>query len=123
MVSAITCHILDTTLGLPASNVSCELYFLNDGAEILLGNAQTDNDGRIKNWSLRSNDFEWINSVELKSGNYKVRFNTFEYFTKLNRDSFFPFVDIVFRLPETPDNHYHIPLLLSNYGYSTYRGS
>lgn len=118
----ITCHILDTTLGRPAANVLCELSYLSDNSNSVIATALTDNDGRIKDWNLKNESDSWILS-NLRSGIYKVRFNTSDYFSLNNRQTFFPFVDIVFQLPENPDNHYHIPLLLSNYGYSTYRGS
>ncbi|KAG0683287.1 hypothetical protein C6P40_002618 [Pichia californica] len=123
-VSPITCHILDTTTGRPAANVTCELTYLSDSKSSSkpIALATTNNDGRVKNWNLSNENESWILN-ELRSGIYKVRFNTLDYFTKMNRETFFPYVDIVFQLPESPDNHYHIPLLLSNYGYSTYRGS
>lgn len=116
MVSPITCHILDTTVGKPASNVRCELSVVNQltAAVESLGVSQTDADGRVKTWS---------EEVELVPGVYQIRFFTKEYFEKEGRVTFFPFVDITFEIPKKVDNHYHIPLLLSNYGYSTYRGS
>lgn len=130
-VSPITCHILDTTVGRPAANVLCELSYLSASLSTTnttdkpIASAYTNEDGRVKNWELKTpsdNSTAWILS-ELRPGLYKVRFNTLDYFNNMDRETFFPFVDIVFQIPQTPDNHYHIPLLLSNYGYSTYRGS
>lgn len=125
-ISPITCHILDTTTGRPATNVVCELYYLsNPKIDKPIATALTNDDGRVKSWNLiNPSDVEtnWIIS-NLRPGIYKVKFNTLEYFNNLKRETFFPYVDIVFQIPEAVDNHYHIPLLLSNYGYSTYRGS
>ncbi|ODQ48459.1 hypothetical protein PICMEDRAFT_70093 [Pichia membranifaciens NRRL Y-2026] len=124
-VSPITCHILDTTVGRPAANVLCELTYLSSPSSSAIATAYTNADGRVKEWSLANPSdasSEWITS-ELRPGLYKVRFNTLQYFSNMQRETFFPYVDIVFQIPESPDAHYHIPLLLSNYGYSTYRGS
>lgn len=113
----ITCHILDTTTGRPAANVLCELSYLTESNETIV-KALTNSDGRVTNWEGN----HWV-TEELKPGTFRVKFHTFDYFQKMDRETFFPFVDIVFQIGEVPDNHYHIPLLLSNYGYSTYRGS
>lgn len=130
----ITCHILDTTQGKPASNVSCSLFLLGglgdenaSGYSIVsdptpLGTAYTDDDGRIARWTLSATDKD----LELNPGIYKIRFETLEYFKRFPNDSgrtFFPFVEIMFIVENPPDKHYHVPLLLSNYSYSTYRGS
>lgn len=124
-VTPITCHILDTTVGRPAENVLCELSYLSNSNQSPIATAFTNKDGRVKNWNLinpSDASTNWITN-ELRPGLYKVTFKTLEYFTNMKRETFFPFVDIVFQIPQNPDNHYHIPLLLSNYGYSTYRGS
>ena len=109
-MSPITTHILDTTLGKPAEGVSITLYQLqNDWAELARG--ITNSDGRIGN----------LLSEAVPSGTYKLRFDTQAYFDKLGVTTFYPFVDIVFSL--TTGEHYHVPLLLNPFGYSTYRGS
>lgn len=147
-VSPITCHILDTTIGRPAANVACSIFYLGE----LLGNAKeeatyelhdkaafgmarTNGDGRIKNWvhnpKLSAIDKEKVGITssnewtQLRPGVYKIKFLTAKYFYGLreNNRTFFPFVEIVFTIDNPPDNHYHVPLLLSNYSYSTYRGS
>ncbi|GMM34071.1 hypothetical protein DASC09_013960 [Saccharomycopsis crataegensis] len=154
----ITCHILDTTKGKPASNVTCALYQLSANPEYLTNDsidqeviavpnddfkgeipfavARTNDDGRIPQWIIngKSNKLEALGidskSLEwhtLKPGVYKIRFHTKQYFNA-NRDelltrTFFPFVDIHFVVNNPPDKHYHIPLLLSNHSYTTYRGS
>lgn len=154
----ITCHILDTTKGKPAADVTCAIYYLHSapdfltdtdsdnlyetsdkfGQEIPFAIAKTNNDGRIPQWIINkkysglaqvgvnsTNNYEW---ESLKPGIYKIRFHTKHYFLS-NRDSealsksFFPFVDIHFVVSDPPDKHYHIPLLLSNHSYTTYRGS
>ncbi|CDK25652.1 unnamed protein product [Kuraishia capsulata CBS 1993] len=139
----ITCHILDTTRGRPASDVLCEIFSLASFNEPTpFATARTNGDGRIPKWNFSSevsktslaqigiND-DW---EVLKAGVYKIRFHTKEYFQEiaLQEDAtdstgrartFFPFVDIIFEVASPPDHHYHVPLLLSNHGYSTYRGS
>lgn len=133
----ITCHILDTTRGKPAENVLCQIYRIanvpggpDHGAtseSVAVGKARTNKDGRVALWSL-DRPFPEFTEKPLP-GVYKIRFETEQYFvTAANGDaekakSFFPFVDVHFTVPSPADAHYHIPLLLSNYSYSTYRGS
>lgn len=147
-VSPITCHILDTTIGRPAANVACSIFYLGElqgnaneqatyelSEKAAFGMARTNEDGRIKNWVHNPNfsaiDREkvGINSknewTQIRPGIYKIKFLTAKYFYELqeNNRTFFPFVEIVFKIDNPPDHHYHVPLLLSNYSYSTYRGS
>lgn len=105
---SLSCHILDTTTGLPAADVQCTLSIPSTAQTV--GTLSTNSDGRIK-WT----------EITLHPGVYQMRFHTAPYFEKAQRETFFPYVDIVFKV--TDSTHYHIPLLLSNYGYSTYRGS
>ena len=113
-MSQITTHVLDTTRGLPAQNLPIKLYSkTNDGWTKIAG-GKTNTDGRISN--LLSND------VKLSAGIYRMNFNTNEYFKSSGETGFYPYVDIVFEL-DSSGQHYHIPLLLTAYGYSTYRGS
>ena len=107
-MSAITTHVLDTSQGLPAAavRVTLEVRF-PDGGWKLLGQGITDSDGRAGN--LLAPD------VELALGVYRL---TFDHLP----DGFYPEVIIVFRVRDTA-RHYHIPLLISHYGYTTYRGS
>lgn len=149
-VSPITCHILDTTRGKPAAGVTCQLYYISPlleskGEETvydisekasLIAMEKTDLDGRIKKWIVNpklepdvkqsvgiTSDFNWEAS---KPGIYKVKFLTGKYFhdnKETNQRTFFPFVEITFEISNPPDKHYHIPLLLSNHSYTTYRGS
>lgn len=143
-VDPITCHILDTTRGKPASGVTCSIYYIapvvtnkSDEESYDVSNnvpfamSKTDQDGRIKNWvfnpKLKSSDIGIDNNVwsTLKPGIYKIKFLTGKYFNDLSDSArtFFPFVEIIFTIDSPPDNHYHIPLLLSNHSYTTYRGS
>ena|SRR5215471_16824368 len=107
----ITSHVLDTSIGKPAAGISAELFFQNGNDWISVAITQTNNDGRIS---------EWL-SKEPNAGIYKIRFDTKKYFEKKSVTSFYPYVEIVFEIKS--DEHYHIPLLLSPFGYSTYRGS
>ncbi|CCH41549.1 Transthyretin [Wickerhamomyces ciferrii] len=146
----ITCHILDTTRGKPAANVFVSIYKLSelpkDDEELTIeeiepfGVTKTNQDGRVDKWvfhpkqDLNSLGIDKQDWNELKSGIYKIRFHTSKYFKTLaiqdkengitsDSRTFFPFVDIVFTVSDPPDNHYHIPLLLANHSYTTYRGS
>ncbi|PRT52452.1 5-hydroxyisourate hydrolase [Wickerhamiella sorbophila] len=113
----ITCHILDTVTGLPAPKVRVELSRLQNGEEIPIATGHTDNDGRISNW-------ESARVTSVIPGAHKIKFETGPYLSsKTKGEVFFPVVEVVFVVSDPPQAHYHIPLLLSNYSYSTYRGS
>ena len=109
-MSPITTHVLDTSAGGPAAGISAVLDMLgSDGLTWeLLGRGVTDADGRIRTLLPDGHAF--------RPGLYRIRFDTSE------RSPFFPEVAIEFRVDD-PSQHYHVPLLLSPYGYSTYRGS
>ncbi|PHS18251.1 MAG: hydroxyisourate hydrolase [Kangiella sp.] len=113
-MSQITTHILDTSEGKPAVGVSVELFEQKDNQWSQLAKGVTNTDGRVA--GLLSED------KVLDAGVYKMNFNTGEYFSANKKKGFYPYVDIVFEL-EGDGSHYHIPLLLSAFGYSTYRGS
>lgn len=138
----ITCHILDTTVGKPAPDVTCQLYYIGqlitdkedetlyrNSEEEPFAMAKTDNDGRVKQWHFNPNkDLQQVGITSMQwqtlvPGNYKIKFLTGKYFHNRQARTFFPFVEIMFTIDDPPDNHYHIPLLLSNHSYSTYRGS
>jgi len=113
-LSQLTTHILDISIGMPAKDVPATLKFLqNEFQWVDLAEGKTDSDGRIKN--LLGDD------VKMEHGTYKLIFNTGEYFEREGIDSFYPVVEVIFRIDS--DMHYHVPLLLSPYGFSTYRGS
>jgi 5-hydroxyisourate hydrolase len=100
--------VLDTTLGKPAANMKITLTTTN--GEMIHG--ITDADGRCKQWQ----DFAFV------AGTYQLRFYTKEYLLTHHKEAFYPFVDINFELLEN-GGHYHVPLLISPFGFSSYRGS
>ena len=114
-MSAITTHILDTSKGRPASGVLVVLEIRSqEGDWKVIGHGTTDMDGRLK--ELLPADTPLVNAT------YRLTFDTAAYFSAQNIESFYPEVAIVFAVGEASE-HYHVPLLLNPYGYSTYRGS
>ena len=109
----ITTHVLDTSLGKPAAGVQVELQRIDATATVTLASATTDADGRVK---------QWTGLGKIAAGPLRLVFNTRAYFAASSRESFFPQVTIDFH-PAVEEQHYHVPLLLSPFGYSTYRGS
>jgi 5-hydroxyisourate hydrolase len=105
--AAITTHVLDTARGRPAAGVAIVLERA-DGERI--GAGTTDADGRLRD----------LGSVE--PGHYRLTFDTGGYFAADGQDGFYPEVVVTFTVAQDED-HYHVPLLLNPYGYSTYRGS
>lgn len=114
-MSAITTHVLDTARGRPAQGVPVTLSKLstNDVWEVL-GQGRTNSDGRLP-------DLLSADSV-LSEGTYRLVFDTDAYFSAQGTRGFYPHVTVVFNVEEA-GGHYHVPLLLSPFGYSTYRGS
>jgi 5-hydroxyisourate hydrolase len=110
----ISTHILDTAFGRPAANVPVALSLLTGGTWTPLNEAATDSDGRCKNLLPESQN--------LQSGMYRIRFETAEYYRRNDLVGLYPYVEIVFTV-SSADQHYHIPLLLTANGYTTYRGS
>lgn len=112
--SPITTHILDTAKGKPAANVPVKMYQLIDDEQwSLLAQGTTDADGRIAQWLTPITDIAFAT--------YKLVFDLDVYFTDAEAPAFYPLAEICFRVQDK--NHHHIPLLLSPFGYSTYRGS
>ncbi|WP_312157949.1 hydroxyisourate hydrolase [Acinetobacter variabilis] len=105
----ISTHILDTHLGKPAAHVLIKLF---DEEGALLGKAFTNTDGRVTDFGLT--DFE--------EGKYSLEFATSDYFEGLGLETFFPKAVIHFQVKDA-SQHFHIPLLISPFAYSTYRGS
>lgn len=113
-MSQITTHILDTTKGKPAEGVSITLYQEQVGKEWQeIAKGITNADGRIPDLLPKE--------VLLQGGSYKMRFETKEYFDRDSIATFYPYVEIIFAIQN--NDHYHIPLLLNPFSYSTYRGS
>ena len=113
-MSQITTHILDTALGCPAPDVAVTLSHRNAGEWEDVGNGRTDKDGRVPN--LCPED------TVLPAGTYRMHFAISHYFDANSTPIFYPWAEVVFNIDDD-GQHYHIPLLLSPYGYSTYRGS
>lgn len=112
-MSQITSHILDTTRGRPAAGVTIVLYQGGNDEWKEIARNKTNQDGRVTDL-LKNNVF-------LQHGIYKLRFETKDYFDQHQVPTFYPFVEIVFDIES--NEHFHIPLLLNPFGYSTYRGS
>lgn len=125
-MSAVTTHVLDSSTGMPAVAVAVVLESHADrraeGAQLSkgegqaetaqLGTAETDGEGRVTS----------LGPDRLEPGTYQLRFGVSEYFAGRGEETFYPEVVVAFTVTD-PDQHYHVPLLLSPFGYSTYRGS
>ena len=112
-MSQITTHILDTTKGKPAFGVTITLLQQAGDNWQEIARGVTNSDGRIADLLPKEK--------QLELGVYKMKFDTQEYFAQDGTANFYPFVEIVFNVANT--EHYHVPLLLNPFGYSTYRGS
>ena len=114
----LTTHVLDTMRGCPAGGLSIELFEINEGARIKLKSALTNADGRCDSPILGKENF--------KAGTYELLFHVGDYFAANNiaeeNGKFLDIVPVRFIISDE-GAHYHVPLLLSPYGYSTYRGS
>lgn len=113
MKSPITTHVLDTARGAPAAGVAVVLERAGGGAVTEIARGVTDDDGRIG---------DLLEPGRLEPGEYRLSFAVGEYFASHGVESFYPRASVEF-LVKDPTAHYHVPLLLSPYGYSTYRGS
>lgn len=109
----ITTHVLDTSLGRPGRGIAIELERFEHGQWRAVGAGVTDDDGRLRTLTPQG---------AVASGTYRIRFQTAAYFAAHGASGFFPVVEIQFDVGDGAQ-HYHVPLLLSPYGYSTYRGS
>jgi 5-hydroxyisourate hydrolase len=124
---AITCHVLDTTAGRPAKGIRVRLE--GGHAPLKTFESLTDDDGRVKVWLPYSSEtasgevpiytLDEVLSAIKGPSRWTLRFDTAGYFGEEN--TFFPEATVVFRVEE--GQHYHVPLLLSPYSYTTYRGS
>lgn len=109
--AAITTHILNLESGKPAAGVRVSLHKASGGFAI--ASAVTDVDGRV---------LQWDEHFELQPGIYQLQFAIGDWYAQQGRNSFYPEVKISFQVVDVQE-HYHVPLLLNAYGYSTYRGS
>jgi 5-hydroxyisourate hydrolase len=112
-MTKITSHILDTSKGKPAEGVTIVLYLGGNDEWKEIGRTKTNEDGRSPGSVNNDNS--------LQEGIYKLRFETKDYFDRDPVPTFYPYVEIVFEI--TTAQHYHVPLLINPFGYSTYRGS
>ncbi|MND88624.1 hydroxyisourate hydrolase [Lelliottia amnigena] len=113
-VGTLSVHILNQQTGLPSPDVTVTLEKQQQNSWTTLASAKTDPDGRIKSLYPQEQD--------MQPGVYKVTFKTSEYFRSQKLESFFPEIPVQFTVTRTNEK-LHIPLLLSQYGYSTYKGS
>jgi 5-hydroxyisourate hydrolase len=111
-MSAITTHVLDTSLGRPAVGVHVVLERAVDSGWQPVGRGTTDGDGRAGD----------LLSSAPEDGHYRLTFDTGAYFRAVGQTAFYPEVSVTFVVGHG-EEHYHVPLLLSPFGYSTYRGS
>ena len=112
--SPITTHVLDVSRGKPAAGIAVRLEVLQASNDWkLIGEGVTNTDGRAT---------DLLTAGALQIGNYRLTFSTADYFQAQNIAAFYPQVTIEFSVT-APQEHYHVPLLLSPFGYSTYRGS
>ena len=110
--SRVTTHVLDATSGRPAARVEATLDRQTGTGWQQVASGRTDADGRIGDFGPE----------DLEPGVYRVTFAVGPYFAERSQPAFYPEVVIQFRIDD-PSAHYHVPLLLSPYAYSTYRGS
>jgi 5-hydroxyisourate hydrolase len=109
----ITTHVLDTSLGKPGAAIAVELERVEGTTWHLVGGGVTDNDGRLRTLTPEG---------PVQPGTYRIRFQTAPYFAAQGVTGFFPLVEIQFTVVDGAQHH-HVPLLLSPFGFSTYRGS
>jgi 5-hydroxyisourate hydrolase len=112
--ASVSTHVLDTALGRPAAEIIVVLERKEGSSWVGAGRGVTDSDGRVRSMLSQG--------MAAAPGIYRLVFDTGAYFAHRGVPAFYPQVMVIFELNEQTD-HYHVPLLLSPYGYSTYRGS
>lgn len=110
-IATISTHVLDTALGAPAAGIAVTLCRVSGGSVTELGRGTTNADGRVASFV-----------AVLEEGTHRLCFEVAPYFAATQRASFYSEICIAFEVAAVPQ-HYHVPLLLSPFGYSTYRGS
>lgn len=115
LLSPLTTHVLNIANGIPAANMTVSLHRLDPVSSVWheLSTGLTNDDGRC---------LSLITKETFIAGVYKMRFETGKYWNVLGEIIFYPFVEVVFTVTD-PSQKYHVPLLLSRFSYSTYRGS
>lgn len=114
MKNPISVHVLNLKTGVPSEGVTVRLDKKEGDKWVKLNSAVTSKDGRI--------NALYPAGQEINPGDYRVTFETGKYYADHNEDTFFPEIPVIIHVPKAGE-HYHVPLLLSQYGYSTYRGS
>ena len=110
--SPITTHVLDTSVGKPGAGIPVQLEY-HDGAQWKnVGKGTTDSDGRVAALMPAGS--------KISTGTYRITFDLQGYY--VGRQTFYPYATIAFTVGDS-NQHYHVPLLLSGFGFSTYRGS
>jgi len=113
----VSSHILDTNIGLPAKGITITMYRREENNQVEswceMAAKTTDDDGRASGFTTAD---------QFVPGVYKLHFETADYYKLKNEDTFYPYVEISFSIKDTAA-HYHVPLLLTPFGYTTYRGS
>ncbi|PIC35736.1 hypothetical protein B9Z55_014998 [Caenorhabditis nigoni] len=111
--ASISAHVLDISGGSPAGGIQILAYIQQNNAWTNIGGEFTQDNGRV----------DWVSpNFTLIAGTYRLVYVTKSYYTAKGIDSFYPYVEVVFEIRD-PTQHYHVPLTLSPWGYSTYRGS
>lgn len=113
-MSGISTHILDVSRGVAAAGVAVRLHRLDGAKWAAVGSSRTDADGRVKNLLATGS--------MLGAGTYRLTFDTGTYWESLGVAAFHPLVEVTF-VVEDAARHHHVPLLLSPFGYTTYRGT
>ncbi len=120
-MSPITTHVLDTSAGKPAAGVAVKLEISDTAAGASgssgwqsLAQSTTNSDGRVADLLPADQG--------LKTGTYRLTFEIENYFKNQKKETFYPYAQIVFKITD-PKAHYHVPLLISAFGFTTYRGS
>ena len=111
-MSGITSHVLDTSVGKPAAEILISLHLMQGTDWVLVSEATTDDDGRVPS----------LTGDACEAGHYQITFAVADYFSAQGVSSFYPVVRIEFTVADG-SQHYHVPLLLNPFGFSTYRGS
>ena len=112
-MNTLSTHVLDTSLGRPAPGIRISLERVGGADQATIATGVTDANGRLA---------DLAGSNALNAATYRLRFDVAEYFERTGRAALFPEVSVTF-IVGAGDEHYHIPVLLSPFGYTTYRGS
>jgi hydroxyisourate hydrolase len=119
-VPDVSTHGLDLATGTPCADLEISIYKFVNGSFRWICTSTTDKNGRIAKWKDGELEIPVLKVKDSQQGQYRLDFDTGKYFAGLKQDTIYPFIRIEVNLDES--KHYHIPILLSPYGYSTYKG-